>query len=79
MGILLSVPKYLVFHFPNVRQTSERSLLTLSESISKDKVRESIWLLYFNQVLYEKGVITEKERNKMSSLINRRTSAQQKL
>lgn len=28
-----------------------------------------IWLMYFNKVLFEKGLITEKEKNKMTSLI----------
>lgn len=30
---------------------------------------KEIWLTYFNDVLYEKGIITEKEKNKMNSLI----------
>ncbi len=30
---------------------------------------KEIWLTYFNDILYEKGIITEKEKNKMSSLI----------
>lgn len=28
-----------------------------------------IWLSYFNKVLFEKGLITEKEKNKMANLI----------
>lgn len=28
-----------------------------------------IWLTYFNKVLFEKGLITEKEKNKMANLI----------
>lgn len=30
---------------------------------------KEIWLTYFNNVLYEKGLISEKEKNKMSNLI----------
>lgn len=30
---------------------------------------KEIWLNYFNKVLFEKGLITEKERNKMNTLI----------
>lgn len=30
---------------------------------------KEIWLNYFNKVLFEKGLITEKEKNKMSALI----------
>ncbi len=31
---------------------------------------KEVWLTYFNNTLYEKGIITEKEKNKMSSLIS---------
>lgn len=34
----------------------------------EQKVKE-IWLGYFNDVLFEKGVITEQERNQMEHLI----------
>ncbi len=30
---------------------------------------KEIWLTYFNKVLFEKGLITEKEKNKMANLI----------
>lgn len=33
---------------------------------------KEIWLSYFNKVLFEKGIITEKEKNKMSNLIYKR-------
>lgn len=29
-----------------------------------------IWLSYYNRVLYEKGIITERERNKMALKID---------
>lgn len=29
------------------------------------KVFEQLWLAYYNDALYEKGLITEEERNKM--------------
>jgi len=32
-------------------------------------ILNEIWLNYFNDVLYDKGVITEAERNKMKHLI----------
>lgn len=31
---------------------------------------KEIWLTYFNNVLFEKGLITEKEKNKMIALIS---------
>ena len=32
---------------------------------------KNIWLNYFNNVLYENGIITEEERNRMIILINK--------
>ena len=34
---------------------------------------EEAWLKYYNQVLYEKGLITERERNLMINRIDSRT------
>ena len=31
-----------------------------------------LWLSYYNRVLYEKGVITERERSRMALKIDRR-------
>lgn len=39
----------------------------------KLQVTESIWLAYFNQVLFEKQLISEKERNQMALLIKKRS------
>ena len=41
-------------------------------AMSKEEVARQIWLNYFNQTLYEKGLITEQERNKMALLISNR-------
>ncbi len=38
----------------------------------KKSVRDQIWLLYYNQYLYDHGVITERERNRMKNKINTR-------
>ena len=35
---------------------------------------EEVWLKYYNQVLFEKGVITERERNLMINMIDARTT-----
>lgn len=35
---------------------------------------EEAWLKYYNQVLFEKGVITERERNLMINMIDARTT-----
>lgn len=46
----------------------------MSEQKSNEQRRKEtaarIWLSYYNRVLYEKGVITERERNKMEVKIN---------
>ena len=39
---------------------------------------EEIWLNYFNDYLFQKQLISEAERNKMSNLIGRRTHGLQK-
>lgn len=36
----------------------------------KKETAAKIWLSYYNRVLYEKGVITERERNKMALKID---------
>lgn len=38
----------------------------------KKNAAEEIWLLYFNQKLFEREIISEKERNRMISLIHAR-------
>lgn len=39
---------------------------------------KEIWLCYFNQVLFDKGLITEKEKNKMNNLIYKQCHSQKK-
>ena len=36
----------------------------------KQAVSNEIWLNYFNQILFEKNLITEAERNKMKNMIS---------
>lgn len=36
-------------------------------------IMEQLWLTYYNDTLYEKGIITEDERNKMRIKIKSRT------
>ncbi|MBP1736241.1 MAG: hypothetical protein H6Q60_122 [Oscillospiraceae bacterium] len=38
----------------------------------KKAVAEEVWLLYFNQTLFERGLITEQERNRMVQRIKAR-------
>ena len=40
----------------------------------KNVLVEEAWLKYYNQVLFEKGVITERERNLMINMIDARTT-----
>lgn len=39
---------------------------------TKQAAAERIWLHYFNRFLFEKGLITESERNRMAVKINNR-------
>lgn len=41
----------------------------------KQYMAEQFWLLYYNQILFEKGLITEQERNRMANRINNRKKA----
>ena len=40
----------------------------------KKTIAEQIWLHYYNKLLFEKGIITEEERNRMTNRINARNS-----
>lgn len=44
----------------------------LTNRQQKTEMAELMWLNYFNQTLYEKGLITESERNKIKNNISRR-------
>ena len=38
----------------------------------RKRAAEQMWLHYYNRVLYEKGIIGEEERNRMSNRIEAR-------
>lgn len=38
----------------------------------KKAMAEKLWLNYFNQTLYEKGYITEAQRNRLKNMIDSR-------
>lgn len=40
----------------------------------KKVIAEEMWLKYYNQTLFEKGLITERERNLMINRIDARTA-----
>lgn len=46
--------------------------ISKQNELLKQQVAEEIWLHYFNNVLYEKHLITEQERNRMSNWIDTR-------
>lgn len=48
--------------------------ISKQNELRKQQVAEEIWLHYFNNVLYEKHLITEQERNRMSNWIDTRHS-----
>ena len=41
----------------------------------KQSVLDQLWLTYYNDTLYAKGLITEEERNKMRVKIRNRNSS----
>lgn len=49
-----------------------------SVEAQKKDFAEKAWLRYFNQVLFEKGLISEAKRNRMISKIEGRKSAERK-
>lgn len=55
----------------------------MSEHKSNEKLRKEaaaqLWLSYYNRVLYEKGIITERERNQMKLKIDKWQMPQQML
>ena len=44
----------------------------MTNHIKRQIMAEEIWLNYFNNVLFDKKIITEDERNKMKNLISSR-------
>lgn len=45
----------------------------MSDTSTKEQAARQIWLLYFNRVLLERGVITEKEYNQLKTIIQSQT------
>ncbi|MCD7838066.1 MAG: hypothetical protein LUG65_04065 [Clostridiales bacterium] len=41
----------------------------------KERVIQRLWLTYYNDTLYDKGVITEEERNRMRVAIKARATS----
>ena len=46
--------------------------MTIAEE--KKLIGEELWLRYYNRILFEKGLITEQERNRMITKINERST-----
>ena len=40
------------------------------EKLAKKVLVEQMWLHYYNNTLFQKGIITETERNRMKNLIS---------
>lgn len=45
---------------------------TMTNEQKRIAMAEKLWLNYFNQTLYEKGYITEAERNRLKNMIESR-------
>lgn len=50
----------------------------LTNEQRRKALAEELWLSYFNRFLFEKGLITESERNRMVHLIANRSSGLEK-
>lgn len=50
----------------------------LTNEQSRKVLAEELWLSYFNRFLFEKGLITESERNRIVHLIANRSSGVEK-
>ena len=48
-----------------IRTPSPEQAKAMRENLAKE-----LWLIYFNNVLYDKGMITERERNQMKNKIS---------
>ena len=48
-----------------IRPPTPEQAKVLREDLAKE-----LWLIYFNNVLYDKGMITERERNQMKNKIS---------
>ena len=44
----------------------------------KKSILDQLWLSYYNNYLYDRGIITENERNKMKNMITSNYHAQPK-
>ena len=54
--------------------TTKKSVLGIAEQ-KKQAVLEQLWLTYYNDTLFAKGLITEEQRNKMRLKIKNRSSS----
>lgn len=51
----------------------------LVSSVQKKQEAAKIWLSYYNRILYEKGIISEQEHNRMTLKIDKWQMPQQAL
>ena len=58
-------------------ENNEQSTGRKMSENEKQSVIEKLWLIYFNDTLYEKGLITETERNRMANKIHARKPSSQ--
>ena len=53
-------------------ESNEKSIDRKMSEAEMQGVIEKLWLIYFNDTLYEKGLISETERNRMANKIHSR-------
>ena len=55
--------------------TETKEMKTGMTDQKKQAVMEQLWLTYYNDTLFAKGLITEDQRNRMRLMIKSRTTA----
>ena len=75
-GVLNQVRKFNEECYELTEAIFDYEYTEISDEKWKEHIAEEIWLGYFNSFLFEKGIISEKERNKLALKIKNRKAPQ---
>lgn len=64
-GFTPEIPVSWIFQLHTINVEHRKGVPSMSALDVKNRTVREIWLLYFNKTLLEKGIITEKEHNRM--------------
>lgn len=71
MMLNIYYPTYIII----VKKENKMNTQNRPKIQNKQVVFEQLWLTYFNDILYAKGLITEEQRNKMRVKIKTRSAS----